>query len=176
MNWYKKAVDIFRGDTVPLKIQDFDVEHGIKHLEKELSSSFANGPGMYFTSSEDDANHYGKNITRAKIDNANILSAKSNPLSAAQINSILSGVKKERLELAFSNWDENYNIGKRMLIDIIAKETDPLGQLMLIWSDIFYHQNPNEFIQLMVANKIDGAAVEQRGATHYIIYNRAILR
>ena len=175
MNWYKQAIDVFRGDTVPLKIQDFNVEHGTKQLGKELSSSFAQGPGMYFTTTEEDASHYGKNIIRAKINNANIVSVHSKPFSAAQINSILSGVNRERLDLAVSNWDENYNVGKRMLIDSIAKEIDPLGQLMLIWSDVFYHQNPNEFISLMVANKIDGISVEQRGATHYIIYNRNIL-
>ena len=49
MNWYKKAIDIYRGDPAPISIKDFDAEYGTKTLGKDLGSASAEGPGIYFT-------------------------------------------------------------------------------------------------------------------------------
>ena len=64
MNWYKKAQEIYRGDPSPISLQDFDPEYGVKQLGKDLGSSAAEGPGIYFTSKEEDARMYGKVITK----------------------------------------------------------------------------------------------------------------
>lgn len=129
MNWYKKAIDVFRGDTVPLKIQDFNVEHGTKQLEKELSS-FAAGPGMYFTTTEEDASHYGQNITRAKINNANILSAQSKPLWMLLP---LLFRNKTNMEVTISDYKyEDAPFGSARLIATLRVELQTLVQLQVL--------------------------------------------
>ena len=142
----------------------------------------ANGPGIYFTVSEENAHSYGQNITKRTLQNANILTEKSPKFNYRQIDKILQGVEKERMIIAVSNWDANYNVGKRMLIESIVNADAPTVQIMLIWADIFFHQDPNAFIQILVNNEIDGIAVnisnEATGDsdTHYIIYNKNVLK
>lgn len=189
MNWYKLALAkeeqtaLFRGDEKPLDLDQWEHGYATKTLGKELSSSMANGPGIYFSISEKNAGQYGSNITKKTLQNANIVTKSHPKFTYKQIDKILQKVNKERLELAASNWDENYNIGKNALIKSILNANNATDQLMLIWSDVFYHQNPNEFIQLMVNNGIDGIAVVIGNAanpdesdTHYIIYNKNVLR
>ena len=189
MNWYRKAKEeqsnqttLFRGDENPIDISDFDHDYAVKTLGKELSSSKSNGPGIYFTVSEENAGFYGSNITKRTLQNANILTESTPKLNYRQIEKIFKGVGQERMETAISNWHENYNIGRRMLIQNILEANDPIDQLMVIWADVFYHQNPHEFIQLMVNNGIDGISVVIQNAsdpnnndTHYIIYNTNVL-
>jgi len=186
MNWYKKAkedqMSLFRGDENPIDINDFDHDYAVNTLGKELSSSKAHGPGIYFTVSEENAGFYGSNITRKTLQNANILTESSPKLNYRQIDKILQGMDRERIEIAVSNWHENYNIGRRMLIQNILDDNNAIEQLMLIWADVFSHQNPNEFVRLMVDNGIDGisvvipnAADPNNNDTHYIIYNKNVL-
>jgi len=180
MNWYKKAQQIYRGDPDLMDFEKYDSEHGTKELGKQLGSSLANGPGIYFSNTEKEAQGYGQNISKFNLSNANILNPQSKKLTYQQINKILSGIDKEKMETAATNWDENYNIGKRMLIESILNNENVIEQLMGIWANVFYHQNPNAFMELMTKNKIDGIAVPQKwhpeGAVHYIIYNKAILK
>ena len=176
MNWYKIAQEIYRGDPAPINIKDFDSEYGTKQLGKELGSSLSNGPGIYFTSNEQDAKYYGSNITKLVLNNANILTKDSRKLNAKQIEKILNSIDKEKIEFAVSNLDENYNIGKRMLLKMIMNEPDPVEQLMNIWSSVFYHQNPNMFMEVMKNNGIDGIAKTKEDATYYVIYNKEVLQ
>lgn len=176
MNWYKKAQEIYRGDPEPINIKDFDSEYGTKQLGKELGSSLAYGPGIYFTSKEEYAQMYGSNITKLKLNNANILAENSKKLNAKQIEKILNSLDREKLELAYSNWDENYNIGKRMLLQSIMNETNPVDQLLNIWANVFYHQNPNMFMEIMKNNGIDGILKIKDDATYYVIYNKDVLK
>ena len=69
-----------------------------------------------------------------------------------------------------------------MLINSILDNENVIEQLMGIWANVFYHQNPNKFMELMTKNGIDGIAVPQKsiwydeGTVHYIIYNKGILK
>jgi hypothetical protein len=175
MNWYKKAQEIYRGDPEPINIKDFDSEYGTKQLGKQLGASLAYGPGIYFTSAEDIAQMYGSNISKLRLNNANLLAETSKKLNTKQIEKILNSLDKEKLELAFSNWDENYNIGKRMLLQSIMNETNPVDQLINIWANVFYHQNPNQFMEVMKNNGIDGIMKIKPDATYYVIYNKDVL-
>jgi len=176
MNWYKKAQQIFRGDPSPLDLENYDPEYGIKQLGKDLGSSSAWGPGIYFVTEEDIAQMYGSNITKKNILNAKILTKQSPLFSYKQIDKILSGVDKEKIKIAISNWNENYYIGKKMLIQSIINTDNPLDQLMNIWAEVFMHQNSKAFIELMIQNGIDGISITKDDAvTYYVIYNKRIL-
>lgn len=176
MNWYKKAQEIYRGDPEQISMQDYDPEYGVKQLGKELGSSAAEGPGIYFTSTPDNAQSYGKNITKITLNNPKILSKEDHKLPRTKIKTILSKIKKDTMETAISNWDENPYKGLQILINSIMLEDNPISQLMSIWADVFYHQNPNEFMQIMTQNGIDGIVIPKKDLNHYVIYNRNLLR
>jgi hypothetical protein len=182
MNWYKTSQQLLRGDPQPLDFDKYDPGYGVRELGKQLGSSAAEGPGMYFTTDEKNASWYGSNITRKTLQNANILTKESPKFKANQINKLLQGISKEKMENAASNWDENYYIGKKKLIESIMTADNPVDQLMIIWADVFYHQNPSEYINLMLANKIDGISMDKHSliansdVTHYVIYNKNVLK
>jgi len=177
MNWYKKAQEIFRGDLNPINLENYNPEHGTKELGKDLGSSMAWGPGIYFTGQEDIARMYGSNISRKVLRTTKILTKQSPLFNYKQIDNMLQGVDKERMNTAISNWDEDYNSGKRMLIQSILNADNPLEQLMNIWSEVFSHQKPNSFIELMIKNGIDGISIQKKeDETYYVLYNKTVLK
>ena len=178
-NWYqlyKLAINVYRGDSSPISINDFNPEFAIKELGKELGSAAAWGPGIYFVTQKDIAQMYGQYITQKSLNNTNILTKQSPKFNYQQINSILQNVNQDMLNIAVSNWDENYNKGKQALIQSILNNDNPLDQLMAIWADVFTHQNANNFIELMIKNNIDGISINKDDATYYVIYNKNILK
>jgi len=88
---------------------------------------------------------------------------------------MLRDIDKGKMLIAISNWDENYNIGKKILLRTIVDSENPVEQLMNIWAEIFHRQSPREFIDLMVKSGIDGISKSKEDATYYVIYNRGIL-
>lgn len=179
MNWYrfyKTSKDIFRGDTTPFSMEDYNPEHGIKSLNKDLASSMSYGPGMYFVSRKDYARLYGEHITKKTLQSANLINKNTPKLNYTQISNILKKADKEILEIAASNWSEVYSEGVQLLIKSIENNENSINQLMSIWADVFFHQNAIKYIELMVANKIDGLQVEKDDATYYVIYNKNILQ
>ena len=176
MNWYKKSQVIFRGDSNQIDLQNYDPAYGVKELGKELGSAMSYGPGIYFTGQEDIAQMYGQNITKKNLKNANILTEQSPKFNHKQIDKMLQNIDKTTLEIAISNWDENYHVGKKILIQNITNADNPIEQLMNIWANVFSHQNPNAFIELMIKNGIDGFFIQKNeNETYYVIYNKAVL-
>lgn len=175
MNWYKKAQEIYRGDPNPMNLDDYDPAYGTETMGKPDYTAASWGPGIYFTDQEDVARMYGSNITKKNIHNAKILTPQSPLFNYQQIDKILKDIDKEKIETAISNYDEDYNTGKKMLIQSIINANNPLEQLMGIWADVFYHQNPSKFIELMIKNRIDGISLQKKDVTYYVIYNRNIL-
>ena len=176
MNWYKKAQEIYRGDPEPMDLEKYDFGYGVKELGKQLGSSAAWGPGIYFATKEDVAQMYGSNITKKVLNNARIITKQSPMFSRQQIDKILQGVDKEKMDVAISNWDEDYNRGRKILVESIVKANNPMEQLMNIWADAFQHQDPNAFVELMIKNGIDGISLTKKDVTYYVIYNKAILK
>lgn len=175
MRIYKIAQEIFRGDTNPINLEEYDFEYARKK-GKELGSSMAYGPGIYFATAKDIANMYGNNITSKHIDpNANILSESGQKLNRNKIIQIINSININTVKSASENWDENIQKGKQMLINSILSADDPVDQLMSIWAEVFYHQNPNAFINTMIQNDIDGISKTKEDATYFVIYNRKAL-
>jgi len=176
MKIYRIAQEIYRGDSTPINIENFDPEYGIRELGKDRGSSNAWGPGIYFTGQEDIAQMYGSNITKKVLNSSKILTKQSPLFNYKQIERILGGIDKEKLEMAITNWDEDYNIGKKGLIQSIMNGGNVLEQIMNIWADVFGHQDANKFIDLMVKNGIDGISIKKNdNETYYVIYNKSVL-
>lgn len=168
-------ITVYRGDTSKIDLKDYDVEKGIKD-GKELGGAFAEGPGIYFTTKESNAKGYGSNISQINIPKtANIITDESPLMSRASITKMLKDVDGETLDIAYSNWAENKTEAKKLLIDALMNAENPKEQLINIWADVFYHQQPNEFMSLMKKHGIDGIKVAKEGQDHYVIYNRDLL-
>ncbi|MFW5804428.1 MAG: hypothetical protein ACOCWG_04255 [bacterium] len=177
MKIYKIAqeIEIFRGDPSPINLDEYDFEYA-KKQGKELGGSMAYGPGIYFATAKDIANMYGNNITSKNINpNANILSENEQKLNRNKIMQIIDSIDSETVETASMNWDENVYIGKQMLVNSIMSADNPVDQLMNIWAEVFYHQNPNTFINTMIKNNIDGISKTKEDTTYFVIYNRKML-
>ncbi|MFA7219246.1 MAG: hypothetical protein WC119_01920 [Synergistaceae bacterium] len=176
MKIYRTAQEIYRGDPSPIDLADFDADYGRKELGKDLGSSAAWGPGIYFTGQKDIAEMYGPNVTKKFLKNSNILTKQSPLFSYDQVGKMLDGVGQNKVEEAIFNWDEDYNIGRRLLINSIINEDNPLDQIMNIWAEVFYHQDPNAFMDFMVKNGIDGIFIQKaEDETYYVIYNKELL-
>jgi hypothetical protein len=172
----KIAQEVYRGDPNPIDLNDFNPEYGVKELGKDLGSSAAYGPGIYFAVNESVARQYGSNITKKVVTGASILTSKSKLFTYQQIEKMLKSVDKETMEIAVSNWDDDYRRGKQLLINSIVNGEDAIDQIMTIWADVYYHQNPEAYMRLMTVNGIDGIKVNQEDLIYYIIYNRNVLK
>jgi arginine decarboxylase-like protein len=176
MKIFRIAQEIFRGDENPIKLDEYDFDYGRKNKLKDLGSSMAYGPGIYFATAKDIANMYGSNMTSKHISpNAKILSESGRKLNRNIIVKILNSINQETIEAASINWDENPYKGKQMLLNSIMEARNPVDQLMSIWAEVFYHQNPNEFVNIMIQNNIDGISKTKEDVTYFVIYNRAML-
>lgn len=175
-SWYKIAQQIYRGDPTPISMDQYDVEYALKQNVKSLGQIFAYGPGIYFASHKDVAEMYGANITQKELKNdANMLTENMPPLNKKVIISILQGIDPEKLETAASSWDENYQAGIKMVIDSIMNETNPVDQLLSIWANVYFHQNPQNFMNVMSNKGIDGIVKTNNDVTFYVIYNLNVL-
>jgi len=176
MKIYRIAQEIFRGDETPINLDEYDFDYCRKNKLKDLGSSMAYGPGIYFATAQDVANMYGSNITSKQINpNAKILSESGRKLNRNTIVKILNSINKETINSAAINWDENPYKGKQMLLNSIMEAKDPVDQLMSIWSEVFYHQDPNTFVNTMIQNNIDGISKTKEDVTYFVIYNRGVL-
>ncbi len=162
---------LYRGDKTPIPLKDIDTISVFNRTTTESLMAFTSTPGLYFTTSKENASHYGKYITTVKIKHkAHILDMKK-PIGKALVTKILS--QNHNLSIAIADWSENKNEGYRMLIDVIMEETDPLERLKAIWSDSQF--SDFDFVNAMIKNKIDGIKVYKEGYEHYVIYNKDIL-
>jgi hypothetical protein len=133
------------------------------------------GPGIYFTSSFDNAGHYGEYVHKVTLKPRKLLTTKPSSNKIAKLI--------EKMVLMASDWemhaqdyDENPKIGLRNFIistiDYNDTEKDVAQQ---IWID-FYRYSPVDFVRNMVKLGIDGIMVpKENGVTHYIIYNPSII-
>jgi hypothetical protein len=182
LSGYHQGNEWFNGENLSLKA-DKDILDMMNKLANETGTTLYmlllavyNVLLHKFTGQEDIAGMYGSNITKKSLNNAKILTPQSPLFSYKQIDKILQGVDNKMLKVAVLNWNEDYNIGKRTLIQSIASADNPLEQLMNIWADVFSHQNGNDFIDLMIKNGIDGISIQKKeDETYYVIYNKAIL-
>jgi hypothetical protein len=168
-------ITVYRGDTSKIDLKDYDVGKGIKD-GKDLGGAFAEGPGIYFTTKETTAKGYGPNISQVSIpDTANIITDESPLISRSSISKMMKDVDKDTLDVALSNWSENKAEANKLLTDAIMNAENPKEQLINIWADVFYHQQPDKFMELMKQHGIDGIKVAKEGQDHYVIYNRDLL-
>lgn len=139
----------------------------------------ANGPGIYFSDSKDDAGHFGVNIYEVTI-TPNILFDETPP--SKKIIPILTKLVKMAPDWKGSaqNYHENPNIGLTNFInDTLKYNSNEKDCLLQIWIE-FYRYYPINFVRNCVKLGVDGIKVANKfiggETTHFIIYNPNIIK
>jgi hypothetical protein len=162
---------VFHGS--PTKINKFtdDFVGGKEALDQE-------GPGIYFTTSEEEAHRYGENVynviltPRILFDQVKINKIKLRPI----IKKL--AMMAEDWEGTAQNWDENPIIGIREFVESCLDYNDNEKDCILqVWVD-FYRYNPVEYVRNCVTLGIDGIIVDKdyQGIKHIIVYNPTIIK
>jgi hypothetical protein len=172
----KTSQTIYRGDESPIPIENFDPEYGVREQGKQLGTSMGEGPGIYFTDNKDNAENYGSHISVYIIsNNANLISSSSPKFNYRQIEKIINAIPQDIVDIAASNWDENIQKGKRILIKTILDGNNAIDQLMGIWAEVINRQDPKMFMDIMKNFGVDGIKIDRGDYINYAIYNPDVL-
>lgn len=177
MNWYKIAQLesgelLYRGDKSFIPFDQLDTIAQFNPREKESLSAFTHTPGLYFTTSKQNALNYGNYLTIVKIkSSANIFNTK-NLIDKSSVEKIVK--TNPNVNNIAADWDDNTRTGIRMMIDSILMETNPIERIKAIWATVYPNDNRG-FSDAMISIGIDGLVVDALGYKHYVIYNKNIL-
>lgn len=164
----------------------FVAYHGSKTKIANFSDEFVGskeavdqeGPGIYFTSSKEEANRYGEFVysvilsPRVLLDKTPTNPTKLRPL----VNKMV--MMAPEWEMHAQNYDENPKRGASQFIESALEYNDTEKDVaQQIWYD-FYKNEPVDYVRNMVKMGIDGLLVpkEYDNVTHYIIYNPSIIK
>lgn len=134
------------------------------------------GPGIYLTSSIEDALHYGKFIHAVKTVRAPRLVPEKKSFTTATIKKLieLSPDKEE----ALLGWDENPVTAASKASSAIYDRWGPNNfreMLEQVWYD-FYLESPKAWLDILSKNlNYDGFVLQRTGAKHFICFNPEIL-
>lgn len=141
------------------------------------------GPGIYFTSSKQNAMYYGKYIYTVRLSPKNIISVTDGEnVSRKQLDWLIR--KAPDWEETAQNWNEHPKIGLKIAIDSILKyRNNPHQQFQQVWFD-FYRNNPVDYVRNIVklgydAIVIDGLAsmvTQEKDIKHTIVLNPSIIK
>jgi hypothetical protein len=134
------------------------------------------GPGIYFTSSFDNAGYYGEYVHTVTLTPKKLLTVTPSSNKMAGLIQKMVMMAPD-WEMHAQNYDENPRIGLRNFIESTIDYNDTEKDIaQQIWVD-FYRYEPVDFVRNMVKMGIDGLMIPKNdGVVHYIIYNPAIIK
>lgn len=168
---------------------DYIVYHGSPHKIAKFSDDFVgrkeatdqNGPGIYFTTSEDEARGYagaGGYVYKVKLHVDKLL--ESTEASKAVLNKLRDEVSD--LIMMAPNWKESaeefgYGDAKKgletMLNGFIEYNSNEKDVFLQTWIDV-YRDEPIQYVRNMVRLGYEGVIItpeETQGGTHIVLYN-----
>ena len=167
-----EAIETFyHGSKTP--IQQFDLDHlgSGENIDQE-------GPGIYLTSSFEDACHYGPYVytVRVKLSKTKLMPEKRR-LDPSLIRFLI--VKSPDRDDALTNWAENPAIALNMAVNQIMDSYGPneyREAMEQIWGD-FYMHHPKEYLSKMRVKGWDGILLDRsNGIKHFIVFDPGILK
>lgn len=135
------------------------------------------GPGIYFTSSIEEARRYGENVYTVTLTPRKLLDMTPSSNKLAPFVSKMAFMAPE-WDTHAQNFDENPRVGVRQFVESTINYNDTEKDVaQQIWID-FYRYSPVEYVRNMVKMGIDGILVPKQydDVTHYIIYNPSIIK
>lgn len=156
----------------PTKITQF-----IDDFVGSNEASDQEGPGIYFTTSEKEANHYGENVYNVTLTPRLLFDQiPPNNMKLTPILSKLVRMAKD-WKMSAQDYHENPTIGLNEFIKATLNYNDNEKDCILqVWID-FYRYNPVAFVRNCVSLGIDGIIVNKEdGVKHIIVYNPSIIK
>lgn len=147
--------------------------HGSNHVIDEFSDEFVDGektasygPGIYFTTSIEQAELFGKIIYEVELAPRKLL---NNIKNVGEVVMALAR-KSEGYELKILDWDENKSAAERKLIEgFRGMKIDQIFNS--IWFD-FYRYDTKNYLRNMVAMGIDAKRVKFNDEIYnYVVFN-----
>jgi hypothetical protein len=165
--------------------------HGTTHKITSFVDDFVGGkeatdqegPGIYFTTSLNNAQHYGEYIYKVELTPKKSVSTKNNtnaPLK--EIEWLI--LQAPEWEDNAMNWHENPRVGyKKAAHDTIQYNENPHQQFLQVWID-FYKYNPVKYVRNMTKLGYDSIIIDNRNSiitgesniTHIVVLNPQIIK
>lgn len=172
--------------TKDINLSTFDISFSGKGHDQE-------GPGIYFTSDENDARSYmhGKDsqgkVLKVKLNLNKVVSLRGNVNREEVRNLILwslgitneeelDNVSEEKFyESNLSNYGEDiYSAFSNGFNSIIRYNKGAHDCFMTVWYE-FYRNDPVEYLRGMVKLGYDGVIIPKDGLYHYVVFNPNII-
>lgn len=179
--------NLLRESLLPESIKngEYHVFHGSKTKITKFVDEFVGGkeaidqegPGIYFTTSEDEAYGYGENIYSVTLTPRLLFD--ETPTNTKKLRPLITKLAKMApdWEESAQNYDEDPSRG---LIDFVEStlnyNDNEKDCLLQVWID-FYRNNTVDYVRNCVKLGIDGIIVqkEYKNAKHVIVYNPSII-
>lgn len=133
------------------------------------------GPGIYFTSNEEDATGYSrKSDSHGALFIVNLNFNKAVPTNKkAKVSEIGQLIEwASNYQEILGNWDENPKVAMKTAMSSILREASCHESFKSVWYE-FYRHEPVEFVRNLVMLGYDGVIVKKEfmNAYHAIVYN-----
>jgi len=164
---FVKSMIAFHGS--PTEISNFSDE-----FVGGKDANDAVGPGVYFTTSKEDASSYGTNIYQVILDTSKYLT--SDPIKKDYSKQLIKLIKMSSdWRDNAQNYDENPERGVMNAVKGYHQYDDNVKDLFLsVWVD-FYRYDAINFVRNMVAIGYDGIVIDgynrNKNFKHLIVYN-----
>jgi hypothetical protein len=145
------------------------------------------GPGIYFTTSRDDAANYGPHIhkvilrPRKLVKHGGRINRKQIEtliLASANVQNIaeLAKIDMDKYwDIPLSNFDENpVKAFQEAVNNVVEYSTSPHDAFQNVWI-VHFRYKPQKYLEEMVKLGYDGVKVEKNDLNHYIIFNPSII-
>ena len=132
------------------------------------------GPGIYFTTKEDDAYQYGNYVHKVLLKPRKLLSDKTK--RGITVNDIVKLIKMNKnWQMNAMDWAENPMVGLKLSIDAILDEVNAKDIITQIYIE-YYRYEPIDYVNNATKIGVDGIIVQKEwGANHIIVYNPNII-
>lgn len=139
------------------------------------------GPGIYFTDTLSEAQHYGEYVYKAELDTSGFVSDEDES-SEDYIEDLVSLIKMAPgWEDSARNFSEDPEDGVYDAAYMAVENNDDVANSFLqVWID-FYRYRPIDYVRNMVKLGYNGLIITNENAglasaVHYIIYNPSIIK
>ena len=172
-----KRFDAFVSEAAVYNVKEIIAYHGSESSIKEFTTEFVKkdkeeGPGIYFSSTENDARMQGPIITKVKLNLKKLVSSRStiNEEIQEQLRYMVN-VAPDKDEV-LKEWNKDPRKAFDTAMDSIYGKGSPDQAFREVWHE-FYQKNPEQYA-INMTDKVgyDGVEIwKQRGVKHYVVFN-----
>jgi hypothetical protein len=162
------SIIVYHGTNSDFKTFTTDFVGGKKAIDQE-------GPGVYFTTSKEDAEHYGKYIYKVELTPRKLLF--SDKKGNINRNTIIKLIKmRDKWELNAQDWDENITRGLNYSVDSILDNDNDKDIITQVFIE-YYRYRALEYVKNCTKLGIDGIVINKNeNSQHIVVYNPNIIK